>query len=145
MSGYVDVVFGGPPGPVSGRFVEAEDENRRSIKLGEWLQRDDGYWVLRIPTPTPGAQRVVDERRRQVDEEGFDAEHDDGYLDDELLRAAACYVQYELSTDTPFVWPWADEWWKPSDDPVRNLTKAGALIAAEIDRLLRLRARKEAT
>ena len=29
------------------------------------------------------------------------------------------------------------EWWKPSIDPVRNLAKAGALIAAEIDRLQR--------
>ena len=31
-------------------------------------------------------------------------------------------------------WPWPPEFWKPSDDPVRNLVKAGALIAAEIDR-----------
>ena len=35
----------------------------------------------------------------------------------------------------------AEEWWKPSADPVRNLEKAGALIAAEIDRLLRQRGR----
>lgn len=34
-------------------------------------------------------------------------------------------------------WPFDAEWWKPSNDPVRNLVKAGALIAAEIDRLLR--------
>jgi hypothetical protein len=32
-------------------------------------------------------------------------------------------------------WPWDQKWWKPSDDPVKNLVKAGALIAAEIDRL----------
>lgn len=32
-------------------------------------------------------------------------------------------------------WPWDEEWWKPSLDPIRNLEKAGALIAAEIDRL----------
>ena len=35
------------------------------------------------------------------------------------------------------LWPWSDKWWKPSDDPVRNLVKAGALLAAEIDRLQR--------
>lgn len=34
-------------------------------------------------------------------------------------------------------WPWEDAAWKPVDDPIRNLVKAGALIAAEIDRLLR--------
>lgn len=32
-------------------------------------------------------------------------------------------------------WPWDNKWWKPSDDPIKNLIKAGALIAAEIDRL----------
>jgi hypothetical protein len=36
------------------------------------------------------------------------------------------------------VWPWEQpDWWKPSDNPIRNLEKAGALIAAEIDRLIR--------
>lgn len=30
-------------------------------------------------------------------------------------------------------------WWKPSRDPIRDLEKAGALIAAEIDRHLRAR------
>lgn len=32
-------------------------------------------------------------------------------------------------------WPWDAKWWKPSDDPIKNLVKSGALIAAEIDRL----------
>lgn len=31
-----------------------------------------------------------------------------------------------------------EKWWKPSDDPIRNLVKVSALIAAEIDRLKRL-------
>ena len=37
----------------------------------------------------------------------------------------------------PDEWPWNITWWKPSTDPVRNLTKAGALIAAEIERIQR--------
>lgn len=45
---YFDVVFDGPPSHDSPRFVEVEDENGRSIKHGEWLQRPDGYWVLRF-------------------------------------------------------------------------------------------------
>jgi hypothetical protein len=35
-----------------------------------------------------------------------------------------------------FYWPWEWSFWKPRD-PVRNLVIAGALIAAEIDRLQR--------
>lgn len=50
---YVDIVFTGPPGPEPGQceFVEVEDGRRRSIRIGEWIERDDGYWVLRIPDP----------------------------------------------------------------------------------------------
>lgn len=39
--------------------------------------------------------------------------------------------------EAPNDWPWDRSWWKPSPDPIRNLVKAGALIAAEIDRLQR--------
>ena len=46
---YIDIVFDKPPGPESGRFVEIETEERKSIRFGRWMQRDDGYWVLRIP------------------------------------------------------------------------------------------------
>lgn len=36
-------------------------------------------------------------------------------------------------------WPWDKSWWKPTPDRrIRELQKAGALIAAEIDRLNRL-------
>jgi len=47
----VDIVFDGPPGPVAGRFVEVEDESGASINFGEWVRRDDGYWVLRVSAP----------------------------------------------------------------------------------------------
>jgi len=45
---HVDVVFDGPPGQVAGRFVEVEDHTGKSVGVGTWLQRDDGYWVLRF-------------------------------------------------------------------------------------------------
>lgn len=45
---YVDIVFDGPPGPESGRFVEVEDCAGNSIKFGEWIPRNDGRWALRI-------------------------------------------------------------------------------------------------
>lgn len=82
-------------------------------------------------TPLPGVQRIEGERRRQIEIEGWTPEQDiSKYRSDELARAAACYA---LGARPPGLWPWADSWWKPGD-PVRNLEKAGALIAAEIDR-----------
>lgn len=48
-SPYVEIVFDGPPGPTSGRFIEVEDPKGRSISIGHWWQRPDGYWALRIP------------------------------------------------------------------------------------------------
>lgn len=45
----IDIVFDGPPGPESGRFVEVEDADRCGLRRGEWVERDDGYWVLRMP------------------------------------------------------------------------------------------------
>ena len=50
MAAHIDIVFDGPPGQIGGRFVEVEDSGGKSISYGEWLQRPDGYWVLRIPS-----------------------------------------------------------------------------------------------
>jgi hypothetical protein len=46
---FVDVVFDGPPGHEAGRFVEVEDSKGNSISIGEWIDRKDGTWALRIP------------------------------------------------------------------------------------------------
>lgn len=45
---FIDIVFDGPPDAEGPRFVEAEDENGHGIRCGEWLQRPDGEWVLRV-------------------------------------------------------------------------------------------------
>jgi hypothetical protein len=45
---YIDIVFDGPPGPEGGRFVEAENEEGKSIIAGEWINRADGFWSLRM-------------------------------------------------------------------------------------------------
>ncbi len=88
-----------------------------------------------------GIKLIADERARQVSVEGWTPEHDDRHNDFEMERAAVCYAESATCTsdqsEVPTLWPWGAEWWKPSDDPIRNLVKAGALIAAEIDRLLR--------
>lgn len=88
-----------------------------------------------------GSELITAERIRQVEVEGWHAAHDDNEHDfGALISAAICYANTEPGDATePIDWPWDSKWWKPSPDPVRNLVKAGALIAAEIDRLLRAR------
>lgn len=91
---------------------------------------------------------IASERARQINEEGWTAEHDDEHNTNDLVVAAMAYANAALlpgtdDMDAPDYWPWHEDWWKPSDDPIRNLVKAGALIAAEIDRLWRARDRSE--
>ena len=88
-----------------------------------------------------GTEIIAAERARQVEAEGWTAEHDDTYTNGELAKAAFAYlVRFEHGKDRtntpPKTWPWASGWWRPST-PIRNLAKAGALVAAEIDRRLR--------
>ena len=95
---------------------------------------------------TQAALDVLAERRRQIDAEGWTPEHDDQHGNWELSRAAVCYgdmgrngpFSHPHPAHPPLGWPWHWTWWKPSDDPRRNLVKAGALILAEIERLDRM-------
>lgn len=98
-----------------------------------------------------GIELIAEERQRQISIEGWTSEHDDQHYHRELNKAAQCYCEAGVEAAAfGFVssftgrdrWPWEREWWKPSEDPVRNLVKAGALIAAEIDRLHRLKTPK---
>ena len=85
-----------------------------------------------------GIEQIADERQRQIDAEGWTPAHDDEHAQGELSDAAACYA---LGKRLP-VWPWSTDWWKPGEAEiggrVRDLVNAGALIAAEIDRINRL-------
>lgn len=97
-----------------------------------------------------GIDRIVAERKRQIEVEGWTPEHDDNHDGGQLYRAAAlyCLVEYERQGDAiseeaveflDDIWPWRADHWKPSpDNRIKELVKAGALIAAEIDRLERL-------
>lgn len=97
-----------------------------------------------------GIERIAAERKRQIEEEGWNEvrdimEHPDG----ELARAAACYAlpdHIRRGAAIALWWPWDGGWWKPTpDNRIRELEKAGALIAAEIDRLHRLQRIAEPT
>jgi hypothetical protein len=82
-----------------------------------------------------GIELIAEERQRQIEKEGWSKEHDAEHYRGEMAIAAMCYADpRKLNGKVPYGWPWDDKWWKPKDR-VRNLVKAGALIAAEIDRL----------
>lgn len=40
------IVFDGPPGNDAPRFVEVETSGGISVRLGDWQERPDGYWIL---------------------------------------------------------------------------------------------------
>lgn len=50
---HIDIVFDGPPSHEGGRFVEVENDGGHSIRFGEWVKRDDGYWALRFNPRNP--------------------------------------------------------------------------------------------
>lgn len=52
----INVVFDGPPGPEPGRFVEVELDDGRGVRAGEWVERPDGLWALRITALPPAEQ-----------------------------------------------------------------------------------------
>lgn len=108
------------------------------------------------PPHLTGAELIAAERQRQIDVEGWTPKHDASgpHRRGEMIMAAITYASaahFVIFTGRDdgdryfkghpphgdsFRWPWESEWWKPTwADPVRMLVKAGALIAAEIDRL----------
>jgi hypothetical protein len=98
--------------------------------MAEWL----------LSSVRNGVALIASERDRQVRSEGWTPEHDDEHENGELISAAVWYAdngcEFDLGLRLP-PWPFEPEAWKASDDRVGQLVKAGALIAAEIDRLQR--------
>ena len=98
-----------------------------------------------------GVEQIAEERNRQILKEGWTPEHDDEHTENQLANAAATYAMdsdcrealINLIGDckllgVPPTWPFDDSYYKPSpEDRIKELRKAGALIAAEIDRLNR--------
>lgn len=88
-----------------------------------------------------GIELIAQERERQIKEEGYTALHDKNHVIGELAMAGACYAMPAHSRmyradGNPFLWPMDSTSWKPTPgDRKRELAKAGAFIAAEIDRL----------
>ena len=94
-----------------------------------------------------GIELITQERKRQIEKEGWSIETDMELQPcGELAIAAMCYAspsdtgpfRFFRGKTCPAVWPWDASSWKPSltkEGRIQELAKAGALIAAEIDRL----------
>ena len=44
----INIIFDGPPEAKAGRFVDSETDDGKPINTGEWIERADGLWSLRI-------------------------------------------------------------------------------------------------
>lgn len=55
---YIDIVFDGPPSHESGRFIEVNNPAGASISVGEWIEREDGRWMLRVPDYRAEVERL---------------------------------------------------------------------------------------
>lgn len=91
-----------------------------------------------------GVELIAIERKRQIEELKWDYKDKELYDNNELASAAAVYalpqddiefLDGQLEQDSvKLLWPWNNKYYKPTpNDRVRELVKAGALIAAQID------------
>ena len=125
----------------------------RDTRKGGFQSRDQALaaWNTRFMEPVArGTMYITRERNRQIVEEGFSEDMDAFYQRGELLKAAVNYTAAAFlttklngtaySAEPPLQgmmglsFPWDQAFWKPGT-PRRMLEKAGALIAAELDRL----------
>lgn len=100
-----------------------------------------------------GAELIAEERQRQIEVEGYSAQHDSQHDVSEFIYAAIAYIEAakvgilneELGeTNTKLIgmykksagriWPWGEATFKPTTN-IRDLVKTGALVAAIIDLL----------
>ncbi len=121
------------------------EEERAEQTVGEVMEEMLGIH-------SSGIRRIAAERTRQIDHESYTDAHDDQHRDGQLAWAAATYIAPgEIFRHQAvgghhkrhiFRDPWPESWAQrptpPNEQPrLRQLEIAGALIAAEIDRLLR--------
>ncbi len=83
-----------------------------------------------------GIEQISEERAKQINKYGYTLYHDANYNNKQLLLAALSYLKTAVGGEEAQMlnWPWEDKYFK-DEGYVENLKKAGALIAAELDRL----------
>ena len=139
-------------------FVFATIMTVISICRGFILRRIFEALHIRVPM-SASILAIAAERRRQIDVEGWTAEHDSNHARGALALAGACYalsaasrrfrdagadrLANNIKASADCLWPWEKGWWKPQDNR-RDLVRAGALIAAELDKMDAARKHKAA-
>lgn len=82
-----------------------------------------------------GIELIEQERKRQIEVEGYDALHDFREPLNCIVSAAISYAMCDIDMEEAEAWwHWDFMYWKPKDRR-RNLVRAGALIAAAIDKI----------
>jgi hypothetical protein len=90
---------------------------------------------------------IAAERKRGVRKHKYTADKDDLLTRGELTKGAMSYLAIadmqlqgvtRAELNIPTFWPFEQSRFQPSEFPTRNLVKAAAMVAAEIDRLNRL-------
>lgn len=154
------------PDGIDEQSRDLPDPGRSAARVNEFLSAwGDGLIPLEYPVvpplyardlqalanvaarPLPAEiQLIADERQRVIDVERRTPEQDDRYVFGQLIYAAAAYLGVNVQSPPVLepgrLWPWEFRDFKPRD-PESNLVRAGQLIAAEIARLQRIRARDE--
>lgn len=84
-----------------------------------------------------GAEAIRKERSRQVMSEGYDMKHDERHEPEKFIQAAVAYLLSAVGNDEAAgEWPFDAEFFKPKDK-IRDMERAGALIAAGLDLMYR--------
>lgn len=161
---YVDSVsYTPPPGFTEiGRFVNEDSDitivsvRGKSYFACALLWADPRFDEDQIDARIAALFELAEERSRQIHAEGFRLEHDDQWSKGELGKLAICYTDHAVFSaeghpdyERDDMRPWLpgnmnSKWWKPSNNPRRDLIKAGALILAEIERLDRAAVKAQA-
>lgn len=141
------------------------------VEGGRWVNVENGnywpdgavtHWMLIPPLAedeshqSNGAEMISQERARQVAQEGYSSEHDSAHSWGQLSMAATAYARAGFMASIGFdesairlaseeMWPFGLHLLKTEGNTIRFYQKAGALIAAEIDRLLALEQTREDT
>jgi hypothetical protein len=86
--------------------------------------RDDLAW-LSAHGALAGVAAIIRERRQQIEQHGHDAQHDDEIFEGDADLELGGYAYGQLR----------DIGYGVADNPQRDLTRAGSLCAAELDRI----------
>lgn len=97
-----------------------------------------------------GVELIAEERKEQIEKHGYTATEDDTRHNGGLAAGGAAYALYvaqkrgmNIGGADPVgdLWMFPIRTFKAGDDHLKTLAKAGAMIAAEMDKIIRERAK----